>query len=169
MNPEPLPTAPVRDDGWFDPTPEKVIAELAAVRASCGEQSMEYATLLVRLGDAHMRQGRLSNPRAQECYEAALQICRIQGEETPETAWIYDQLANVKASSGDTLSAQGDLEKALSIWKDRAPTNAIASSVREDHVARRAEDLERLRRVNEFQNRQPPPIDESGGDGNAFA
>ncbi len=119
---------------------------------------MEYAAVLMALGDAHLRQGRPSNPRAQECYEAALQICRARGEETPETAWIYDQLANVKASSGDSQGAQGDLERALNFWKDRAPMNAMVSTVPEDHVSRRAEDLQRLRKLNAFLRRNPPEL-----------
>lgn len=159
MEPTPKPAVPEVAGGWFDPTPEKATAELDAIRANEGEQSMAYAAGLVRLGDAHMRQGLLSNPRALECYEAALRVCRGDGEKTPETAWIYNQLANVKASSGDTVGAESDLEKALSFWQARGATNRIAPTIPRDHVARRAEDLERLRRVNEFRNRRLPPLD----------
>src|SRR4051812_44472182 len=99
--------------GWFEPTPEKLIEQLPAIRTRFGEESLEYAALLVQIGDAHMMQGRLANPHAQASYEAALNIVRSRGEETPEAAWIHDKLANVKNSSGDSFGAAEDLEKAV--------------------------------------------------------
>ncbi len=155
---EPLPPEPT-PIGWFEPTPERLKEKLAATRARYGGQSVEYAALLDQLGDAHMRQGRLSNPAALASYQAALEICRARGGETPETAWLYDKLATVKESSGDTVGAQADLEKALAFWKDHPPANALAPTIRENHVARRKEDWQRLQKVNDYKNRQPPAVD----------
>ena len=148
--------SPTPVEGWFEPTPEKLTKKLAATRERCGEMSVEYVSLLVQLGDAHMVQGRLSNPHAQASYEAALQILLLRGEESPEVAWLYDKLANVKESSGDIAGARADLEKALTFWKNHPPANAIAPAVAENHIARREEDFERLTRVYEFKLRAPP-------------
>ena len=118
--------SPTPVEGWFEPTPEKLTTKLAATRERWGEMSVEYVSLLVQLGDAHMVQGLLSNPQAQASYEAAWQILLLRGEESPEVAWLYDKLANVKESSGDIAGARADLEKALTFWKNHPPANAIA-------------------------------------------
>lgn len=141
---------------WFEPTPEKLTEKLAATRERCGEMSLEYVTLLVQLGDAHMWQGGLANPHALASYEAALQILLLREEESPEVAWLYDKLSNVKQSSGDIAGARADLEKALTFWKNHPPANAIAPAIAENHIARREEDFERLTRVHEFMLRTPP-------------
>ena len=135
-----------------------MIEQLPAIEARFGKGSFEYVALLVQLGDAHMVQGRLSNPQAQASYAAGLAILQAQEGERAETAWLYDKLANVKNSSGDSFGAQADLEKAVSFWKDHAPANAIAPVSGEDYVARREEDLQRLRKLNEFKNRKPPSL-----------
>jgi tetratricopeptide (TPR) repeat protein len=160
---EPLPPEPT-PIGWFEPTPERVEAKLAATRARYREQSVEYAALLDQLGDAHMKQGCLSNPAAQASYEAALEIFRTKEEKNPEIAWLYDKLSCVKQSSGDTVGAQADLEKALVFWKDHPPENALAPTIRKDHVARRQEDWQSLKKVNDYRNRKPPPIDPPRGE-----
>ncbi|MBA3962489.1 MAG: tetratricopeptide repeat protein [Chthoniobacterales bacterium] len=143
--------------GWFEPTPAQLREKLTATRARCGEDSVEYAFVLVELGDAHMVQGRLSNPAAQASYETALKIFQTEGQETPEVAWLYDKLANVKQSSGDTFGAEADLKKALALWQDRPP-DKLRWALRDDHLTRREEDLERLRKVNAFKNRKPPEL-----------
>ena len=148
--------SPAPVEGWFEPTPEKLTTKLAATRERCGEMSVEYVSLLVQIGDAHMIQGRLSNPHAQASYEAALQILLLRGGQSPEVAWLYDKLANVKESSGDIAGARGDLEKALTFWKNHPPANAIAPAVAGNHITRREEDFERLTRVHEFKLRTPP-------------
>jgi hypothetical protein len=144
--------------GWFDPTPEKLIARLPWIKTNVGEASIEYAALLVQIGDAHMRQSRLSNPQAQDSYEAALKILQVEGDETAETAWIHDKLASVKKSSGDSFGAQADLEKALRFWSENPPANRLKRDINANHVARREEDLQGLRRLNAFLTRKPPGI-----------
>jgi len=126
------------------------------MKARFGEQSVEYAAFLVQIGDAHMVQGRLSNPQAKARYEAACKILQAMGEQTPEVAWIHDKLANVKHSSGDSLGAAEDLEKAVSFWKEHPAANKLARRIPENHVARREEDLDRLRKLNAFLARKPP-------------
>ncbi|MDQ6622976.1 MAG: hypothetical protein M3Y86_05760 [Verrucomicrobiota bacterium] len=126
---------------------------------SSGENSAEYAAVLVQLGDAHMVQGALSNPRAQLAYERALEIFAAEGEESAETAWLDDKLANVKQSSGDSAGAEADLAKAVEFWRGHPQAGTVAPAVSERYLARREEDLERLIRLNEFQNRKPPPLE----------
>jgi tetratricopeptide (TPR) repeat protein len=156
---QPSPTA---WEGWFEPTPEKLTTKLAATRERWGEMSIEYVSLLVQIGDAHMVQGRLSNPQAQASYESALKILQETDGETSPIAWVYDKLANVKQSSGDSFGAEVDLEKALSLWKENGPGKASGERARENHLARRAEDLENLKRLNAFKKRKPPEIEPGG-------
>ena len=132
------------------------------IEAQFGKGSTEYVTLLVQLGDAQMAQGRISNPRAQASYESALKILEEREEETSQIAWLYDKLANVKQSSGDSFGAAVDLEKALSLWKEHEPGKALSGKVSEHHFARRAEDLQRLKKLNAFKERTPPD-DEAAG------
>lgn len=144
--------------GWFEPTPRQLTEQLAATCEQFGEKSIEYVWLLVQLGDAHMVQGLLSNPDAQASYEKALEILQTSAEATPEIAWLYDKLAIVKQSSGDSFGAQADLEKAISFWKGNSPANAFAPDFGPSYVARREEDLENLVRLNIFLKRKPPEL-----------
>lgn len=145
-------------EGWFEPTPEKLIAQLPAISARFGSESVEHAAMLVQIGDAHMVQGLLSNPKAQACYEAALEIVRAREDAGPEIACVHDKLACVKQSSGNTFAAQADLEKAVSFWRENLPTNRLAPIPHNDHVARREEDLQRLIQLNAFLKRKPPQL-----------
>lgn len=153
--PEPAPERS-GSTGWFERTPAQLSERLDAIGLRCGKESIEYGALLVELGDSHMRQGCLANPQAQASYEAALEIFRGKGEETAETAWIYDKLANVKQSSGNSRGAETDLTKALAFWKKHPPGNLLATAVNQNHAARRTEDWERLRKLNQFLDRSPP-------------
>lgn len=150
---KPPPQIPEYQD-WFGPRVEKLAESLESIKERFGENSTEYATTLVKIGDAHMLQGSLSNPQALDAYEKALHIFRTQGEETPNTAWLYDKLANARQSSGDTAGAQADLVKAVDFWKKNA--DAPGPGIDERYVSRRQEDLERLINVNQFKNRKPP-------------
>ncbi len=139
----------------FGPRPSELEQKAEEVKSRHGENSFEYASALVRLGDAHMVQGTLSNPQAQGCYEQALKILSAEGESTAETAFVFDKLANVRQSSGDTAGAASDLAKAIEIWK---LLDANSRHVTDHHVERRVEDLERLQRVVAFNNRRPPDL-----------
>ena len=150
-----VPQQPVAGGDIFGPRPNELLQKAQEVKARHGETSFEYASALVRLGDAHMVQGKLANPQAQECYEQALKILSAEGESTAETAFVFDKLANVRQSSGDTAGAATDLAKAIEIWKT---LDANSRFVTDHHVERRVEDLTRLQRVVEFNNRRPPDL-----------
>ncbi|CAN5269083.1 hypothetical protein BH10CYA1_BH10CYA1_36570 [soil metagenome] len=139
----------------FGPRPNELEQKAEVVKSQHGEGSFEYASALVRLGDAHMTQGSLANPRAQACYEHALRIVGADGASNAEAAYVFDKLANVRQSSGDTAGAATDLEKAIEIWK---ALDAGSRFVTDNHIERRAEDLVRLQRVVAFQNRRPPDL-----------
>lgn len=149
----PQPTAPGGD--VFGPRPNELEQKAAQVKSQHGENSFEYASALVRVGDAHMVQGSLANPQAQDCYEQALKIVSAEGESTAETAYILDKLANVKQSSGDTAGAATELAKAIEIWK---ALDADSRFITDHHLERRMEDLTRLERVVAFNNRRPPDL-----------
>ncbi len=151
----PTPT-PTRSNDMFGPRPEVIEQSLREVKSRYGENSQEHASTLVQLGDAHMVQGKLANPDAQASYEQALQIFRGFGEETPQTAWVYDKLANVKQSSGDTVGAATDLSKALSIWKANSDGQGVPN---ESHITRRMEDLARMEVLNQYMNRKPVELE----------
>jgi len=154
------PTATPRGNDMFGPRPEVIERSLNEVRTRYGENSPEHASTLVQLGDAHMVQGKLANPAAQASYEQALQIFRGFGEETPQTAWVYDKLANVKQSSGDTVGAASDLSKALEIWRANTDAQGVPN---ETHIARRTEDFARLEVLNRFNNRKPVEVESRAG------
>lgn len=145
------PAGPTAGSDIFGPRPEVVQRSLGEIKTRYGENSSEHASTLVQLGDAHMVQGKLSNPQAQASYEQALRIYRSHGEETPQTAWVYDKLANVKQSSGDSVGAANDLSKALEIWR----ASKSPDVPNENHIARRTEDLARMQVLNRFNNRRP--------------
>ena len=86
----------------------------------------------------------------------ALQIFRGHGEATPQTAWVYDKLATVKQSSGDSVGAANDLSKALEIWR-ADPKNPDVPN--ENHIARRTEDLAHMQVLNRFTNRSPVKLE----------
>lgn len=137
----------------FGPKPEQVAETAEKAKLEHGENSFEYASALVKLGDAHMVQGRLSNPQAQQCYETALQIVlKIENSEA-ETAYVLDKVATVKNSSGDTAGAAKDLKSALEIWR---LLDGEARFVKDDYVTKRAEDLERMEKIVAFRNIRPP-------------
>lgn len=153
-NDQSIPKPAVSGGDVFGPRPSEVEQTAEAVKSQHGE-SFEYAHALVRLGDAHMVQGTLSNPKAQVCYEQALKIVSTEGESTAETAFVLDKLANVKQSSGDTAGAATDLAKAIEIWK---ALDTDARFVTDHHIERRVEELTRLERVVAFNNRRPPEL-----------
>ncbi|MBS1954147.1 MAG: hypothetical protein JST89_08175 [Cyanobacteria bacterium SZAS-4] len=149
--PAPRPTT----GDFFGPRTSEIEKSLNEVKSRYGENSQEVASTLVQLGDAHMVQGRLSNPNAKASYEQALGIFNRFGEETPQTAWVYDKLANVKQSSGDTVGAANDLAKAEKIWRANSKNPNIPD---ENYINRRTEDLARMQVLNNFNNRRPPEI-----------
>lgn len=137
----------------FGPKPEALAKVADETKAEYGEDSFEYASAVVKVGDAHMVQGRLSNPLAQRCYEQALSIVQGKNPDSAELAFVLDKLANVKQSSGDTTGAVNDLKKALELWKTISPD---ATFVSVDYITRRSEDLDRMERVIAFRNIRPP-------------
>lgn len=137
----------------FGPKPEDLAKVADKAKTECGEDSFEYASALVKLGDAHMIQGRLSNPLAQQCYEQALTIVQGKKPDSAELAFVLDKLANVKQSSGDTTGAVNDLKEVLELWKTLSPD---ATFVSVDYITRRGEDLDRMERVLAFRNIRPP-------------
>lgn len=139
----------------FGPSTKELERKAEEVKSQHGEGSLEYASALVRLGDAHMMQGTLANPQAQKCYEHALKIVCVESEANAEMAYIFDKLANVSQSSGDTAGAATFLAKAIAIWK---ALDANSRFVTDHHMERRAEDLVRLQRVVAFNNRRPPDL-----------
>lgn len=147
---------PSKGMDMFGPRPEVIEQTLTEVRSRYGDNSPEHASTLVQLGDAHMVQGKLANPQAQASYEQALQIFKGFGEETPQTAWVYDKLSSVKQSSGDTVGAVNDLAKALEIWRANTDKQGVPS---ESHIARRTEDFARMEVLNRFNNRKPLEVD----------
>lgn len=146
---------PVDGSDVFGPSPNQLERKAEEVKSQHGEGSLEYASALVRLGDAHMMQGTLANPQAQQCYERALKIVCVEGEANAEAAYVFDKLANVRQSSGDTAGAATKLAQAIKIWK---ALDANARFVTDHHMERRAEDLVRLQRVVAFENRRPPDL-----------
>lgn len=146
---------PGNSTGILGPTPESVSEFAEQVKVKSGADSYEYASAQVKIGDAHMRQGRLANPRAQLCYEHALQIVQARGKCPAETAYLLDKLSSVKQSSGDTTSAATDLKIAIEIWKTLTAQERFVS---DEHIARRTEDLERMEKVIAFQNSRPPDL-----------
>ncbi|MBI2811297.1 MAG: tetratricopeptide repeat protein [Candidatus Melainabacteria bacterium] len=150
------PAGPPGGSDIFGPRPEVIERSLTEIKSRYGENSPEHASTLVQLGDAHMVQGRLSNPAAQASYEQALQIFRGYGEDTPQTAWVYDKLANVKQSSGDSVGAASDLSKALEIWRADSKNPDVPN---ENHIARRSEDLARMQVLNRYSNRSPLKVE----------
>ncbi|MBS1955087.1 MAG: tetratricopeptide repeat protein [Cyanobacteria bacterium SZAS-4] len=149
----PQPATPGSD--IFGPRPKELEQKAEEVKSRHGENSFEYASALVRWGDAHMIQGKLSNPQALGCYEQAMKIVSAAGESTAETAFVFDKLANVKQSSGDTAAAAIDLAKAIEIWK---VLDANSRFVTDHHMERRIEDLTRMERVVAFNSRRPPEL-----------
>ncbi|CAN5421193.1 hypothetical protein BH10CYA1_BH10CYA1_02600 [soil metagenome] len=150
------PAGPSAGNDMFGPRPQVIERSLGEIKSRYGENSQEHAATLVQLGDAHMVQGKLSNPVAQASYEQALQIFRGHGEETPQTAWVYDKLANVKQSSGDSVGAANDLSKALEIWRANSKNPDVPN---ENHITRRTEDLARMQVLNRFNSRTPIEVE----------
>ena len=148
------PRAPSKD--IFGPRPEVLEQSLPEIKSRFGENSKEHASALVQIGDAHMVQGLLSNPKAQVNYEQALQIFKAQNDSSPQTAWVLDKLASVKQSSGDTAGAAADLAKALEIWKSNGPDNSNYAN--ENHILRRTEDLTNLQKLLAYENRPRPQL-----------
>ncbi len=148
------PTLPEEGD-VFGPRPNELEQRCEQVKSEFGADSFEYASALVQLGDAHMVQGKLANPKAQQSYEHALKIVSTENGSSAEVAYVFDKLANVKQSSGDTAGAATDLAKAIEIWNN---LDANSKFVTDHHIKRRAEDLEGLQRVVAFQNRRPPDL-----------
>ncbi|MFN8554931.1 MAG: tetratricopeptide repeat protein [Candidatus Obscuribacterales bacterium] len=151
---DPTPPNP-RSYEAFGPKPESLAEIAEKAKLDHGENSFEYASALVKLGDAHMVQGRLANPRAQECYEMALQIVQKTDNSLAETAFVLDKLATVKHSSGDTAGAATDLKSAMELWQ---LLEAEARFVTDTYISRRAEDLERMEKVVAFENIRPPEL-----------
>jgi len=151
----PSKSQPGGSSDFFGPPPKEMEQRAEEVKSQSGEDSLEYASALVKVGDAHMVQGNLANPQAQKCYEQAMKIVSGKGETTAETAYVFDKLAIVKQSSGDTASAVVDLLKAIEIWKQ---FDANSRFVTDEYVGRRVEDLTRMQRVEALRNRRPPDL-----------
>jgi hypothetical protein len=131
----------------FGERPEKLITNLDAIKSRYGENSPEHADYLMRIGDAHMTQGSLSNPAALASYEQALKIFSDSGQANAQMGKVYDKLANVKESSDDTRGAAADLARAIEFWQTDETNPDFAQS---DYFARRQEDLRRLQGVNQI-------------------
>ena len=143
------------DSNIFGENPQKLISRLDAVKSAHGENSVEHADYLMRIGDAHMTQGSLANPAAQANYEQALKICTDTNQSDAMLGKAYDKLAIVKESSGDTRGAASDLGKALEHWHKEPVSPDLSKS---SYLVRRQEDLQRLERVNKVKyGRQPTP------------
>lgn len=137
--------------------PETLSKQLDAVRTQYGENSVEHADHLIRIGDAHMTQGSIANPEAQAHYERALKIFTDTNQSNAMIAKAYDKLANVKESSGDTRGAAADLAKAIEHWQTDS-TNA--DFVQSNYFARRLDDLRRLQNVNTVRYGHPRVLEE---------
>jgi len=131
----------------FGERPEKLLTNLDAIKSRYGENSPEHADYLIRIGDAHMTQGSLSNPSAQASYEQALKIFSDSGQSNAQMGKVYDKLANVKESSDDTRGAVADLARAIELWQtDQTNPDFVKS----DYFVRREQDLRRLQGVNQI-------------------
>jgi hypothetical protein len=131
----------------FGERPERLITALEAIKSRYGENSVEHADYLIKIGDAHMTQGSLSNPAAQANYEQALRIFSELGASNAHLGRVYDKLSNVKESSDDTRGAAADLTRAIALWQTDQANPEFALS---DYFVRRQEDLQRLQRVNQL-------------------
>jgi hypothetical protein len=140
----------------FGERPQKLMANLEAVKSQYGENSPEHADYQMRIGDAHMRQGSLSNPEAQASYEQALKIISDNGQSNEEMGRIYDKLANVKESSDNPCGAATDLARAIEFWQKGQTTT---DSTQTDYIAGRQDDLRRLQNVINVRYRTLPASD----------
>ena len=155
----PMSVPPKLGQDVFGPRPEDLEPFVDSEKTRAGENSYEYAQALMDLGNACMVQ--CDYNLALESCERALSIYRSHGEETYLTAWAYDMTASIKQACHDYPGAVAALTRAVEIWNHLAE-QTTGEVVLPDrilhHMTRRREDLERMRRVLEFESRKPPDL-----------
>src|SRR5262245_34928297 len=121
--------------GLYDPAVSLLESALEKRKAVYGEQHLEVAAVLERLGTVHKH--RAEDAAAEQWYRQALDVRRAQlGDENAEVANVTNQLGDVLGLMGEFSAAETLLRQALDVHRRllgaESPAPEVGDDVAED-------------------------------------